>query len=60
MYAMVKNVAKPPRISRGKVEPRSDIRNHRSSGPPPGGPAEEVLVLSATCPDIVLLKFNNL
>ena len=30
MYAIVKNVTSPPRISRATVEPRSLIRNHRS------------------------------
>jgi hypothetical protein len=31
MYAIVKNVTSPPRISRATVEPRSLIRNHCSS-----------------------------
>jgi hypothetical protein len=30
MYAMVKNVARPPRISREIVEPRSEIAKKRS------------------------------
>src|SRR5690349_16353382 len=36
---MVKNVAKPPRISRPKVEPRSEILKNRSSPFTAGGAA---------------------
>jgi hypothetical protein len=45
MYAIVKNVANPPRISRPYVEPRSVMRKNRSSGPPvPVGGAAAGLV----------------
>jgi hypothetical protein len=36
---MVKNVAKPPRISRPKVDPRAEILKNRSTVFPAGGAA---------------------
>jgi hypothetical protein len=55
MYAIVKKVAKPPRISRPGVEPRSDMRNQRSSELPAGGGVDVGFTASTVDPDMVLL-----
>ncbi|BBC37503.1 hypothetical protein SGFS_087970 [Streptomyces graminofaciens] len=58
MYAIVKNVAKPPRISRAKVDPRAVILKKRSTLFAPGGSAlgraatfcaSDMAVLLVTC-----------
>jgi hypothetical protein len=55
MYAIVKKVANPPRISRPGVEPRSDMWNQRSIGLSVGGGADADFGASTMDPGMVLL-----
>src|SRR4051794_22850453 len=57
MYAIVKKVAKPPRISLPKVDPRSAMRKYRSSGLLDGG--GEPFATSVACADMVLLRVRQ-